>query len=136
MKAPELIHYRDYIRSPYWTERKRLYFATHSHKCEVCGHPDVELHHLHYGDYGHERDKNLAALCRVHHQELHDSVPPRKNTSYQSRYIIEEMKINWKQMQNAPLQSIIPAKRATQTSFASIVDRLARPIWRFIKYFF
>ena len=129
-KDPVLVSYKDYIKSPYWEERKRLYFSNHPHKCAVCGHPDVELHHLKYGDYGRELDKNLAALCRVHHQELHDSIGLRKNTFYQSNAIVEEMRMKWEEHRNAPLAEANQPKPTN--SFADIVEKLARPIWRIL----
>jgi len=103
MKDPALVSYRDYIKSDKWEERKRLYFSTHPHTCAVCGHPDVELHHLKYGEYGRELDKNLVALCRVHHQELHDSIALHKNTFYQSNALVEEMWTKWEAFRNGPL---------------------------------
>ncbi len=87
------------------------------------------------GDYGREEDKNLAALCRVHHQELHDSTKLRKNTFYQSRYVIEEMKVHWQELQTDPVQSTRTVQRAPSPTFSEIIDRLARPIWRILTLF-
>lgn len=126
MKPEALFHYRDYIKSPYWTERKRLYFETHPHVCAVCGHPDVDLHHLKYGEYGREEDKNLAPLCRVHHQALHVSMKLRKNTFYQSRSFIEDERERYLNAR------IAVTKHSKQKRFSLVlfIDRLARPIWK------
>ena len=126
-KPAELTNYRDYIQSAYWIERKRLYYLGHPHKCAVCGHPDVELHHLKYGSYGHERDKDLAALCRVHHEELHHAIALRKNMFYQSIAVIEDMKAQWEEFRNGPVQKTPIPK--TGSSFVDLIERLARPIW-------
>lgn len=129
-KHPELINYRDYIKSEFWTERKRLYFSTHPHKCEVCGHPDVDLHHLRYGSYGQEQDKYLAALCRAHHKELHNAVALRKNMFYQSNSVIENMRTTWEEFRNGPVQTV-PTSQAG-SPFSDFMERLARPLWRMI----
>lgn len=92
MKPPELVHYKEYIRSKYWTARKREYFSIHPRRCRVCGHGDVELHHLVYGNYGSEPDQHLVALCRVHHEEIHARVPLRRNMSYHGQDAIREMR--------------------------------------------
>ena len=129
-KHSDLVNYRDYIKSEYWTERKRLYYLNHPHTCAVCGHPDVELHHLRYGDYGHEQDKNLAALCRVHHQELHNAVALRKNTFYQSNSVIEDMKTKWEELISAPIRA--EPKADPSSSFSDLMESLVRPIWHFL----
>src|SRR5665213_1513288 len=120
-KPTELTNYRDYIKSGYWTERKRIYFSTHPHVCEVCGHPDVELHHIKYGDYGHEQDKNLAALCRVHHQELHNAVALRKSMFYQTRQVVEDMRSKWQEMRNTPFQTNAQYKAPAGNSFSDFI---------------
>lgn len=92
------ITYKEYIQSVHWEERKRLYFASHARKCAVCGHPDVDLHHLVYANYGSERDKDLAPLCRFHHEELHSLMPLRKSMFYHSSALIDELKQKWDEM--------------------------------------
>lgn len=135
MRPPELIHYKEYIKSEYWTERKRQYFSLHPRKCEVCGHPDVELHHLKYGEYGREADKHLAALCRVHHDEVHAAMQLRRNMSYQTRYVVEDLKEKWEKMRTAPAKlAKIPEQHSSQT-ISDGIDFLARPIWTIINKF-
>lgn len=141
MKAEELFHYRDYIKSEYWEERKRQYYATHERKCAVCGHPDVDLHHIKYGNYGRERDFDLAPLCRVHHQELHDKIGVRKDTKYQSRYVIEEAREAWARRFETDTNARMPVSTPRTISperrhiVAGFIERLARPIWNIVDKF-
>ncbi len=130
----ELINYKEYVNSPYWTERKKQYFASHAHSCVVCGHPDVELHHLMYGDYGREEDRNLAALCRAHHQEFHEKVKLRKDMKHAGISVIDEMKREWREMREAPLQAVPEPNDGS--SFADVVEQLASPIWKLLHRFF
>ena len=95
MKPEPLFHYQDYIKSEYWAARKQAYFETHAKKCAVCGHPDVDLHHVRYGSYGHEKDSDLSPLCRFHHQELHYTIGVRRDTKYQSASVITELREKW-----------------------------------------
>lgn len=132
MKAQELIHYRDYIKSEYWAARKRLYFETHPRACAVCGHPDVDLHHLRYGSYGQESDGDLTALCRYHHGELHEIINVRKDMSYQSRHVVELMKEEWER-EKSPAEAEEPAgSTASVRNLELFVQELARPIWYLI----
>jgi len=48
-------------------------------ECEICGKPAVDIHHLDYRGMGGNPSKdkdvieNLMALCRPHHNEIHNS---------------------------------------------------------------
>lgn len=64
--------YRIYISSKWWTDRKTLYYKYHAKKCAVCESTKyIQLHHMTYKDYGHEKDEHLVALCRGCHEEFH-----------------------------------------------------------------
>src|SRR3989338_10237829 len=133
-KHPDLIHYADYIKSEFWTERKQLYFATHPKVCRVCGSSQVDLHHLQYGSYGHEQDKHLAALCRAHHGDLHKWMGVRKNTYYQTVDFIEAERAKFMaaKAQQPAAVPIAPAQSDSRDSFAKLVDDMARPIWKIL----
>ncbi len=139
MKPEPLFHYRDYIKSEYWTERKRQYYEMHEKKCAVCGHPDVDLHHIRYGNYGHERDIDLAPLCRVHHQELHDAVGVRKDTKYQSSSFIQDAKEAWERRFSEPITlhrvSAPTIPKGDHIAVAHALHRVAAPIWRLLALF-
>lgn len=135
MKDEALFHYRDYIKSEHWEARKRKYYEVHEKKCAVCGHPDVDLHHIKYGHYGSEPDSALVPLCRVHHEELHDEIGVRKDTRYQSRYFIEEAKQKWQSRFSARDVALMPvstpmSKKSDRPRAANLIDMLARPIWK------
>ncbi len=67
-----LLKYKLYIESKFWRRRKDQYFATHAKRCAVCRTPErVDLHHKAYGNYGRERDEDLVALCKKHHEGFH-----------------------------------------------------------------
>lgn len=133
-KHPDVIHYADYIKSEFWTERKQLYFSTHAKACRVCGSPRVDLHHLQYGSYGHEQDKHLAALCRVHHEALHKWMGVRKNTYYQTVDFIEAERTKFIKTNNQrpAAVSTVRAPANPRYSFANLVDDMARPIWKLL----
>ena len=67
--------YWAYMKSNYWTARKRRYFNKHGKRCAVCEKRwGVTLHHKVYDNtlYGKEPDAHLVALCRKHHHEFHE----------------------------------------------------------------
>jgi hypothetical protein len=123
------IAYKDYIKSEAWAERKRIYYLSHPHLCEVCGHPDVDLHHLDYGNFGNEKDKNLAALCRIHHEEVHSRIPLRKNMYYHTRRLIDQMKEERAEMLQKP-QITSESKAQRGVDVERIIETMANPIWR------
>lgn len=126
------IPYKEYIKGDVWAERKRMYFLSHPHKCEVCQHVDVEVHHAAYGSLGFEKDKNLAALCRVHHGEIHKRMPLRNNMYYHTRAIIDQMKEEWEAMRSGSVttQPVV----TNEKSVADLIERLAAPIWKLIDF--
>lgn len=131
-----MIHYADYIKSEFWTERKQLYFATHPKVCRVCGSAQVDLHHLQYGSYGHEQDKHLAALCRAHHEALHKWMGVRKNTYYQTVDFIEAERAKFlaANKQQPAAASIVHVENDSGDSFAKMIDDMARPIWKLLAF--
>ncbi len=111
--------YRDYIKSELWEERKRRYYRDHPRVCAVCGYPAIELHHLNYANLGNEKDKDLAPLCRLHHQGLHEYASVRKNSYYQSRAYIESEREKY---QGADI--VVPVTAAKENWFASLLRGL------------
>ncbi len=65
--------YIEYIRSPAWRKRSKLYRATHP-MCERlgCNRPAAQVHHLKYGPFdGQEPDAWLQSVCKECHGRLH-----------------------------------------------------------------
>lgn len=87
-------HYKVYIKSKFWRKRRSDYFKIYGRKCEICGHSKiVQLHHKLYADYGSEKDENLVALCRFHHEEIHKALGKTKRDMIkETNLFISEMK--------------------------------------------
>lgn len=65
--------YDVYISSQWWEIRKNKYYRVHKKQCCVCGSAkSVELHHLHYKNFGNEEDKDLVPMCHYHHELFHE----------------------------------------------------------------
>jgi hypothetical protein len=63
--------YDAYMQSPEWQKRRDRFLARHN-QCFVCNsREDLEVHHKSYARLGSEYDRDLATLCKKHHQELH-----------------------------------------------------------------
>jgi len=64
--------YKEYIKSKCWERRKKEYYSTNKKKCVGCGETKyIHLHHIVYGNFGNEKDTNLACLCRKCHKIFH-----------------------------------------------------------------
>lgn len=64
--------YAAYLRSEHWQNVKRAYFASgRPRDCFVCGGGPVQIHHRSYARIGRERPRDLVALCRGCHEEVH-----------------------------------------------------------------
>ena len=77
------VAYATYITSPRWFARReqwvREWQTRHPGKvltCAVCPRPwsldDGDLHHASYSRLGEEEFADLVAICRPHHDRLHD----------------------------------------------------------------
>ena len=69
--------YADYMTSPAWYTHRDRWLTEQQHRtgappvCVVCGHPDIDLHHLGYQRLGHETYEDHLPMCRVHHNLFH-----------------------------------------------------------------
>ena len=69
-KAP--LKYKEYIVSDFWKKRKQKFFTKYKKECTAClSEENINLHHMHYGNYGNEPDEWLVALCKNCHEEFH-----------------------------------------------------------------
>lgn len=65
--------YSEYIKSNFWTQRKREYYKTHKKECSVCKTTkNINLHHTSYRHVGFEKDNELLPLCDMHHEKYHN----------------------------------------------------------------
>lgn len=68
------MNYIEYINSPEWRVRSRLYRNKHP-KCELCGCNDrfkLQTHHISYRNIGHESDEDLMTVCRYCHEFIEE----------------------------------------------------------------
>ncbi len=95
--------YRAYLRSAAWRRRREAWIAGHVDEwatvpCAVClirlSAREVDLHHLDYSGVvelaggrweARERDDDLVAMCRLHHDELHQLLDRDRGWSLMSR---------------------------------------------------
>jgi len=65
--------YRAYLKSENWKRKKRQATYWHGKRCVLCGRKSIEIHHKTYRRLFEENARrDLAPLCRVHHQQMHD----------------------------------------------------------------
>ena len=63
--------YLRYLRSPEWQARRRAVWSRAKGRCERCGAPGRDVHHLTYERVGAERLDDLRLLCRRCHCLAH-----------------------------------------------------------------
>lgn len=64
--------YKVYIKSKFWEKRKNKYFREHGRYCDICKSSyQTSVHHLHYKNFGYEKDEDLVSLCWFHHEDFH-----------------------------------------------------------------
>jgi len=84
------IKYKNYIKSKWWNERKRLYYEKYKQKCAACGsRRNIGLHHISYKNLGYERDEDLVALCWRCHGSYHDIHGTEDMVDSTAEFIIE-----------------------------------------------
>lgn len=71
--------YKDYLQSNAWKSIRKRVIKRDGGKCTKCGNPPkkhnwLEVHHLHYGNFGCEQLEDLVTLCRLCHVEHHRAI--------------------------------------------------------------
>ncbi len=85
--------YDVYIHSEEWLEVKNRYYRKFGRKCAACGSVNrVHLHHMYYGNFGHEEDADLIPLCEKHHKEYHDKNGTQRNMIKRTMDFVNEIK--------------------------------------------
>jgi len=83
--------YRDYIKSGFWSERKKRFFEKFGKKCFICNDTkNINVHHIVYGNYGIEKDEHLITLCRFHHRSFHEQNATKGNMMKETLQFIED----------------------------------------------
>lgn len=69
--------YIDYLQSPEWDVKRRKRLRLDNYTCQGCGARDVPLDvdHITYKRFGHERMSDLQSLCRPCHERKHGKRP-------------------------------------------------------------
>jgi hypothetical protein len=70
---------RDHLQSDEWREIRQRRLKLDKYQCQVCTKNNtvikrdrLEIHHKTYKNLGNENMRDLASLCREHHQLQHD----------------------------------------------------------------
>ena len=64
----------EYYTSPCWQEKRRLLFLEAHGTCRRCNGVATDAHHVSYVRVGHERWRDLEALCSwCHNHEHHEA---------------------------------------------------------------
>ena len=71
--------YHWYLASPYWKVRRREALKRANYRCQHCGLPANQVHHLTYVGVFNESPDDLAALCDRCHADLHHKTPANDN---------------------------------------------------------
>ena len=66
--------YNEYLKSEHWKKvKEKAKSRLNYQSCEFCNSKKVELHHTSYKWINTNRELScIIALCRKHHQEVHD----------------------------------------------------------------
>jgi 5-methylcytosine-specific restriction endonuclease McrA len=71
--------YHWYLASPYWKVRRREALKRANWRCQNCGQPATQVHHVTYVGVFNEAPSDLAALCARCHADLHHKTPANDN---------------------------------------------------------
>lgn len=70
------IGYRIYIQSPEWAAIRKEKLQQTGYRCQGCSSDErLEVHHLTYERFGHERLTDLQVLCHLCHAREHGRTP-------------------------------------------------------------
>jgi len=76
-----IIDYKKYLRSDYWTEIKNQVIERDDHRCRLCNSKiDLQVHHRTYDNLENEKLEELITLCKKCHYVTHKRNP---HLSYQ-----------------------------------------------------
>jgi 5-methylcytosine-specific restriction endonuclease McrA len=64
--------YETYLSSDKWKQKRKEVLSRDGDKCRMCGTTEhLEVHHLHYRDFGNENLNTLLTLCTNCHEFVH-----------------------------------------------------------------
>lgn len=65
--------YEDYITSWIWYDKRDLFLKLNEWRCGICDGKATQVHHLHYKTLGNEGSKDLLAVCKKCHKDIHEN---------------------------------------------------------------
>lgn len=82
LKNLKSIPYPDYLKTSHWRKVRAAMMLIEQARCKECDidvdsfygadwETEIQVHHLHYRNRGHERYEDLRLLCREHHEKAH-----------------------------------------------------------------
>jgi hypothetical protein len=64
--------YKEFLKTIYWHEFKKIVHKFLGKECEVCGNKKhIHIHHFNYYNRGKETFNDIACLCEICHQAIH-----------------------------------------------------------------
>ena len=64
-----------YLASPEWDNKRKQCLTSAHYVCESCNRKlPLEVHHITYKNLYNEKPRDLVALCRRCHQDIHDNL--------------------------------------------------------------
>lgn len=117
--------HREYIDSDVWKARRMLYFETHSKKCSLCSSAcEIDLHHINYSHLGKERDKDLLAICRTHHNMIHSYQKQHKCSVKEATLSVIEIFVSGQKAKTIDRGLVYPKK--TKSKKKSYAEKKAK----------
>ncbi len=98
---PKTVDYFEYIRSKEWHKRREEYLNKFGRHCQACGNKKgIEVHHKQYGEFGHEPDYALVAMCSLCHKDFHATNRLQNNMIKATELYIKHKQAYIKQLRN------------------------------------
>ena len=78
--------YLNYLQTAHWQALRKAAFVLYGQKCEFCGQRTaIDIHHIQYHNLYDVKPKELAVLCRRHHDQVHNFFKKQTSTKIVNR---------------------------------------------------
>lgn len=64
--------YAQYLETKWWKTKRRQKLKSTDGKCQRCGQPATQVHHLHYLSLWCEKNADLESICGPCHEREHE----------------------------------------------------------------
>lgn len=83
--------YKTYIKSKAWQNKREKFLKSLGGRCERCNSRDsINVHHMHYGFVGREKEKHVALLCKRCHFQFHERYKTKTKMVEETTEFIQE----------------------------------------------